>query len=152
MFGEFVQEQGLLFIALAVVVTMLIYSYVGDRLSGFKSVNADGAIRLFNDDAYLLDVRSAGEFKEGYIGEATNISSTELKDKLNQLPKDKEKPILIYCLTGSRSARSAGLLVKNGYKNVSNLAGGINAWKTASLPVATAKSKAKKNKKKAGSK
>ena len=146
MFGEFIQEQALLFIALAIIVTMLIYSYVGDRLAGFKGVNTDEATRLFNDDAFMLDVRTAAEFKEGFIGSATNVSATELSSKMNQLPKDKEKPVLVYCLTGARSARSAATLVKEGYKNVFNLSGGINAWKSAGLPVATPKSK--KNKKK----
>ncbi|WP_319381068.1 rhodanese-like domain-containing protein [Thiomicrorhabdus sp.] len=144
MFMEFVQEQALLFVALAVVVGMLVYSYVGDRIAGYKTVGCDEATRLYNDDAFLLDVRSAGEFKEGYIGEATNISVTDLNSKLSQLPSDKSQPILTYCLSGARSARAAGVLVKNGYTQVYNLSGGINAWKHAGLPVG----KSKKNKKK----
>ncbi len=150
MFSEFVQEQTLLFVALAIVVAMLIYSYVGDRLSGFKSVNTDEATRLFNDGAFLLDVRGTNEYKEGFIGDAVNVTVSELGTRLNVLPKDKEKPILIYCLSGARSAKAASVLVKEGYKNVFNLTGGINAWKAANLPVAKAKSK--KAKKKAGSK
>ena len=146
MFSEFVQEQALLFVALAVVIGMLAYSYLGDRLSGYKSVNTDEATRLFNDDAFLLDVRSAAEFKEGFIGEANNVSVTELTANMNKLPKDKEKPLLVYCLTGARSGRAASMLTKAGYTQVFNLAGGINAWKSAGLPVATLK--AKKNRRK----
>ncbi|MDA3807462.1 MAG: rhodanese-like domain-containing protein [Thiomicrorhabdus sp.] len=146
MFSEFVQEQTLLFIALVVVVAMLAYSYLGDKLSGYKSVNTDEATRLFNDDAFLLDVRTATEFKEGSIGEATNVPVTDLSANMNKLPKDKEKPLLIYCLTGARSGRAAGTLTKAGYTQVFNLAGGINAWKSAGLPVA--KAKAKRNRKK----
>ncbi|MGM0541954.1 MAG: rhodanese-like domain-containing protein [Pseudomonadota bacterium] len=146
MFSEFVQEQALLFVALAVVIAMLAYSYLGDRLSGYKSVNTDEATRLFNDDAFLLDVRTAKEFKEGFIGEATNVPVTELSANMNKLPKDKEKPLLVYCLTGARSKRAAGILTKAGYTQVFNLAGGINAWKSAGLPIAT--TKAKRNRKK----
>jgi rhodanese-related sulfurtransferase len=146
MFSEFVQEQTLLFVALAVVIAMLAYSYLGDRLSGYKSVNTDEATRLFNDDAFLLDVRTATEFKEGSIGEATNVPVTDLSANMNKLPKDKEKPLLIYCLTGARSGRAAGTLTKAGYTQVFNLAGGINAWKSAGLPIA--KAKAKRNRKK----
>ncbi len=146
MFSEFFQEQWPLFVALLVISLMLIYSYVGDRLSGFKGVQADEAVRVFNDGAYMLDVRTAGEFKDGYIGEATNISVTELASKMGQLPADKEAPILVYCQTGARSSRAAGMLAKNGYTNVYNLAGGIMAWKNAGLPVGRQKSK--KNKKK----
>jgi rhodanese-related sulfurtransferase len=146
MFIEFVQEQVLLFIALAVILAMLIYSYVGDRIAGFKSVQADEAVRLYNDDVFMLDVRTAGEFKEGAIGEAQNISVTELSGKLSTLKVDKNEPVLVYCLTGARSSRAASMLVKNGFTQVYNLAGGINAWKSAGLPVTTNRSK--KNRKK----
>ncbi|WP_127471458.1 rhodanese-like domain-containing protein [Thiomicrorhabdus aquaedulcis] len=141
MFIEFMQEQVILFIALAIVVAMLIYSYVGERLAGFKTVNSTEATRIYNDDAYVLDVRTAGEFREGYIGNAVNVSVTELAAKMNTLPKDKTAPVLVYCLSGARSARAAGMLVKNGYTQVFNLAGGLNAWKSAGLPVGRERSK-----------
>lgn len=146
MFSEFFQEQWPLFLAAFVITLMLIYSYVGDRLSGFKGVNAAEAVRLFNDGAYLLDVRTAGEFKDGFIGEATNISVTELGSRIGNLPADKDAPLLVYCQTGARSSRAAGILTKNGYTDVYNLAGGIMAWKNAGYPISTKKSK--KNKKK----
>ncbi|WP_029408347.1 rhodanese-like domain-containing protein [Thiomicrorhabdus sp. Milos-T2] len=146
MFNEFFQDQWPLFVAVAVIIAMLIYSYVGDKIAGYQSVNTDQATRLFNDDAFVLDVRSSGEFREGYIGNALNISAADVGSKLGQLPSDKTTPILIYCLSGARSARAAGTLAKNGYTNVNNLSGGINAWKAAGLPVG--KEKSKKNKKK----
>ncbi|WP_321325923.1 rhodanese-like domain-containing protein [Thiomicrorhabdus sp.] len=146
MFNEFFQEQWPLFVAAFVITIMLIYSYVGDKLAGYKSVNSDAATRLYNDDAFVLDVRTAGEYREGYIGNATNISSTEISSKMGLLPKDKDAPILVYCLSGARSARAAGAIAKAGYTNVNNLSGGINAWKAAGLPVGREKSK--KNKKK----
>ncbi|MDX1347999.1 MAG: rhodanese-like domain-containing protein [Thiomicrorhabdus chilensis] len=146
MFIEFVQEQMLLFVALIVIILMLIYTYVGDRIAGYKSVQTDEAIRLYNDDAFMLDVRTAGEFKEGAIGNATNISVTELPSKIDSLKADKSQPVLVYCLTGARSSRAASMLVKKGFTQVYNLAGGINAWKSAGLPVGSVKSK--KNRKK----
>ncbi|MBN2646654.1 MAG: rhodanese-like domain-containing protein [Thiotrichales bacterium] len=141
MFVEFMQEQLLLFIALLVVVLMLVYSYVGDKISGFKTVSTDEAIRLYNDEAFVLDVRSAGEYREGYIGNALNISVSELPAKLSQLPADKTQPILVYCLSGGRSSRAAGILAKNGYQSVFNLSGGITAWKAGGLPVGRERSK-----------
>ncbi len=146
MFGEFVEEQFLLFVALVVVVLMLIYSYVGDKLAGFKTISADEAIRLYNDDAFVLDVRSSGEYKDGFIGEATNVAVGDLATNLNKLPNDKSKPILVYCLSGGRSARAAGTLVKNGYTEVNNLRGGITAWKAANLPLNKPKSKKSRKK------
>jgi rhodanese-related sulfurtransferase len=147
MFSEFFNEQWPLFLAAFVITLMLIYSYIGDKLAGFSSVGTDEAIRLFNDDAYLLDVRTAGEYNDGYIGEANNISVTELASRIGHLPADKEQPIMVYCATGSRSSRAAAMLAKNGYTKVFNLSGGITAWKNANLPVGRQK-KSKKNKKK----
>ncbi|MDG6774400.1 rhodanese-like domain-containing protein [Thiomicrorhabdus sp. ZW0627] len=147
MFIEFMQEQQLLFIALVVIIAMLAYSYVGDRIAGYKSVGADKAIRLYNDDAFLLDVRSAGEFKDGSIANAVNISVTDLAKNLDRISVEKDAPILVYCMTGARSSRAASILVKSGFTNVYNLSGGITAWKNAGLPVGTP-ARSKKNKKK----
>ena len=146
MINEFIQEQLLLFIAAAVILAMLIYSYVGDKIAGYTSVGTDAATRLFNDDAYILDVRTPGEYKEGAIGQATNISVTELASKIDTLKVDKDAPILVYCLSGARSGRAASMLSKKGFTKVHNLAGGMNAWKSAGLPVSSVKSK--KNRKK----
>jgi len=148
MFGEFFNEQWPLFLATFVIILMLIYSYVGDRLSGFQSVGADQAVRVFNDGAYVLDVRTAGEYKGGYIGEAINISVSDLASRMGQLPADKEASILVYCQSGARSSRAAGMIAKNGYTNVYNLSGGISTWKNANLPVGVQKSKKNKSKKK----
>ncbi len=152
-FIAFIDEQTILLIALAVITGMLIYSYLGDKLGGFKSVPADEAVRLFNQDAWVLDVRSEAEYKTGFIGAATNISSTEMKTKLASIMKHKDELVLVYCQSGGRSASVAKLLVKAGFVNVNNLQGGILSWKAAGLPLNTPKSlrKQKKPKKKAKS-
>jgi len=149
MFLEFVQHEIFLFIALAVIVTMLVYSYIGDKISGFTSVNADEAVRLYNQDAFVLDVRTPAEYQSGFIGEATNISSTDIRQKLDQIKSHKEEPVLVYCQSGARSSGVARMLVKEGFTQVNNLSGGILAWKGAGLPINTARSlKKQKNAKK----
>ena len=146
MFNEFFQEQWPLFLAVFIITLVLVYSYFGDKLAGFKGVNTDEAVRLFNDDAFLLDVRTAGEYKEGFIGEALNISVSEIDSNMNKMPKDKETSILVYCQTGARSSKAAARLAKEGYQNVFNLNGGIAAWQTAGLPVVRKKPSKKKKK------
>lgn len=146
MFSEFFQEQWPLFLAVFIITLVLVYSYFGDKIAGFKGVNTDEAVRLFNDDAFLLDVRTAGEYKEGFIGEALNISVSEIDSNMNKMPKDKETSILVYCQTGARSSKAAARLAKEGYQNVFNLNGGIAAWQTAGLPVVRKKPSKKKKK------
>lgn len=149
MFIEFVEQQVLLFIALAVVIVMLVYSYIGDKLAGYQSVTADEAVRLYNQDAWVLDVRTEGEYRSGFIGEAQNISSTEISSKMNSILSHKDEPVLVYCQSGARSASVAKALVKQGFTRVHNLSGGIMTWKSAGLPINTPRSLRKqKNEKK----
>ncbi|WP_024851951.1 rhodanese-like domain-containing protein [Hydrogenovibrio kuenenii] len=149
MFIEFVHEQLLLFVALAVIVGMLGYSYFGDKVSGFKTVNADEAVRLYNSGAWVLDVRTDAEFRGGFIGEAENISSTDVSKRLASLDSHKDDDVLVYCQSGARSASVARMLVKQGFSKVHNLSGGIMSWKSAGLPVnkPVSKKQLKKNRK-----
>ncbi len=140
MIFEFVQHEIYLFIALAVVIVMLVYSYVGDKLAGYTAVNSDEAVRLYNQDAFLLDVRSASEYQSGFIGEAENISSTDIRQNLTQIASHKNDPVLVYCQSGGRSSSVARLLVKEGFTQVHNLSGGIMTWKSAGLPINTTRS------------
>ena len=150
MFSEFVQEQILLFIALGVIVVMLVSNYLSDKVSGFTSVNADEAVRLYNQGAKVLDVRTDAEYKTGFIGEAVNVSPSELMRKLDAMKVDKEQDIMIYCQSGARSASAARQLVKNGYTKVHNLSGGIMAWKNAYLPLNKPVSKKKQKRSQQG--
>lgn len=150
MFIEFVQEQIFLFIALAVIVVMLVSTYYSDKISGFKAVSEDDAVRLYNSGAWVLDVRTEAEYKTGFIGEAENISSGEVAKKIDSLASHKDEDVLVYCQSGARSASVAKLLVKNGFTKVNNLRGGIMAWKNAGLPVNKPVSKKKLKKENKG--
>ncbi|MGC9385724.1 MAG: rhodanese-like domain-containing protein [Hydrogenovibrio sp.] len=148
MFIEFVEEQIFLFIALGVIAVMLAYSYFGDRLSGYQTVNADEAVRLYNAGAWVLDVRSDAEYKTGFIGEAEHISSTEVAKKMETIRPHKDELVLVYCQSGMRSASVAKTLVKEGFTKVNNLSGGILSWKNAGLPLNKPVSKKKLRKEK----
>lgn len=146
MFMEFVEDQVFLFIALGVIILMLIYSYVGDKLAGFQTVSAEEAVKVFNRDAWVLDVRSEGEYKTGYIGEAENIASTDIAKKMESILKHKDEEVLVYCQSGGRSAMVAGKLVKQGFTKVHNLRGGVMSWKLAGYPLNMPQSKKQKKK------
>jgi rhodanese-related sulfurtransferase len=80
----------------------------------------------------LVDVRTAEEFVGGYISGAVNISLQELDGKMAKIPKD--KPVVIYCRSGNRSAYAARALLQAGYTDVYDL-GGIIEWARQGLPV-----------------
>ncbi|SKD01228.1 Rhodanese-related sulfurtransferase [Chitinophaga ginsengisegetis] len=80
----------------------------------------------------VFDVRTAGEFSTGHLPHALQADYTkkeEFKDRVQYL--DKKKPVYIYCLSGGRSAAAAKWMRENGFANVVELDGGINAWKRA---------------------
>lgn len=85
----------------------------------------------------LVDVRTPGEYAMGHLANAKlmDISTGAFEQGMGSL--DKEKPVLVYCAVGGRSATAADLLVSAGFKNVINLAGGIVEWQQAGLPVTT---------------
>ncbi len=84
----------------------------------------------------ILDVRTAEEFKTGHIKNALQADwkdQAQFKDRVQYV--DKNRPVYIYCLVGGRSAAAAEWMRENGYNDVIELKGGINAWKKANKPV-----------------
>ncbi len=85
----------------------------------------------------LLDVRTPEEFKEGHLKNAVNINFYD-DDFAQQVVKlDKNKPLLVYCAKGGRSASAAEQMAKSGFTALYELDGGIIAWKKAGKPVVT---------------
>ena len=78
-----------------------------------------------NEDIFLLDVREQDERAISSIG-GYLIPLATLPKRMNEL--DPAREIVVYCRSGSRSARAADFLRRSGYKSVKNLVGGINAW------------------------
>lgn len=95
-------------------------------------VSAEETRRL-SPDAFLLDVREQDEFADGHVPGAHWVPQSELASRLDELPCD--RPILAICRSGNRSLRAAQFLAQMGRTNVSNLAGGMTAWREAGLPV-----------------
>lgn len=82
---------------------------------------------LKNDEVQLVDVRTVKEFNENYIEGAENIVFDDNFDqKLEELQKD--KPVIVYCRSGRRSAKCADILAQRGFKKIYDLKGGITQW------------------------
>ena len=91
--------------------------------------------------AQVLDVRTSDEFQNGHIEGAINadVSSPAFAQIADGLAKD--KTVFVYCLSGARSSSAAGMLKEMGFKSIVNLTGGMLAWQSANLPVATGEAK-----------
>jgi len=80
-------------------------------------------------NALLIDVREPPEFSAGYIEGAINIPLRSLTDSLNQIPKD--RPVILYCSSGYRTAMGVMSLQMLGYNNVKGFPPSIQGWKAA---------------------
>jgi len=117
------------------------------NIAGYVGANViDGDVELFHADeidrlvaegGFLLDVRTTGEFKRGHIEGAVNIPIDEIRDRHEELPRD--RMLLVHCLTGIRSYIVCRILKQLGYK-VRNLSGGyivycaVNPSRCAGIP------------------
>ncbi|MHB1236483.1 MAG: rhodanese-like domain-containing protein [Gallionella sp.] len=115
---------------------MLLWSYFGNRFKGVKEVNSSGALQLINHkNAVVLDVREPGEYESGHVLNSKLIPLGKLKERIGELEKYKDHSIVVLCRSGNRSGTACFILGKHGFNQAYNLAGGIQAWKKANLPV-----------------
>ena len=91
-----------------------------------QSIDWDKALEMNKNGAIFVDVRNPPELNEGYAPEAKNVPLGELKDRLAELPKDKD--LLIYCRSGRRSEAATNYLLSQGYTRVYNVLGGYLAF------------------------
>ncbi|HHH43165.1 MAG TPA: rhodanese-like domain-containing protein [Gammaproteobacteria bacterium] len=134
--AEFTGNHPILILAFIGTLGAFFASEIMRRLGGMKSVDPTQATRLSNrENAVFLDTREEKEYREGHIPEAIHIPLKQLPERVAELNKYKELPIIAYCRSGNRSSSIGNILKKNGFENVYNLSGGIAAWQNASLPV-----------------
>jgi len=88
-------------------------------------------IRL--EDEFLLDVRTPDEFSLGSLPGAINIPLDEIRDRMDEIPKD--KPVYVFCAVGLRGYLAYRILVQHGYDKVRNLSGGLKIYKAATAPI-----------------
>ena len=103
-----------------------------DRAQPVDQIGPEEAARLLATGAGLIDVREIEEWRVGRAPEAIHIPLGELGARLEDLPGD--RTLVMICRSGSRSAAAAAALVGIGLPAV-NLAGGMQAWQAAGLPV-----------------
>ncbi len=132
---QFVINNWILFLALFIVLGLLAQGPVLQRLRGVRTVGTAEAIQLINRErAVVVDVREPKEFADGHIPAAINLPLSAFPDRLREIERHKQRPVILSCRTSQRSARAANLLAKAGFNTPVVLAGGITAWQSEHLP------------------
>ncbi|MDA0225315.1 MAG: rhodanese-like domain-containing protein [Proteobacteria bacterium] len=132
---EFAREN-ILLIAIALMSGgMLLWPFLRNGVGG-SQVDTNQATQMINrQDALLLDVRELAEWNQGRVLGARHVPAGELEARAGEVSKKKDKPVIVYCESGTRASSAAGVLRKHGYTNVFSLAGGFTGWRHAGLPV-----------------
>ena len=101
--------------------------YVGANLlnGDFKQVNVDLLRELVEHNSHIIDVRERKEYANGHIKNAINIPLSELRERINEIPK--EKPVYLHCRTGQRSYNATLALQNLGFNNIYNITGSFLA-------------------------
>jgi hydroxyacylglutathione hydrolase len=111
---------------------------LNDRPELIRKIERITAPALFEllaqpDAPYVLDVRSEKEWRANHLAGSHNIPLGKLRERLGDVPKD--RPVVIHCEGGYRSAIGASLLAHAGHHELTDLVGGIKAWLASQLPV-----------------
>ena len=142
---EFAANHMLLMTALLFSFFLLIFTELRRKAGGLVNVEPQDAVKLINNDAVVLDLRSPEAFAKGHIVNAKNIPFDELDAKNDKLESFRSKPIVAVCDSGMTSTRAVTLLRKSGFQSVYGLKGGISGWTQANLPLVTARQTRKKS-------
>jgi len=106
------------------------------RVHAFAALSATQAVRLMNQGALVIDLRSKELYDAGHIVDARNVPAAELESQADALKKWRDKSVITYCDSGANGAGAARSLMKLGFTKVFNLQGGLNAWVKDNLPLA----------------
>jgi rhodanese-related sulfurtransferase len=136
LFQQFVQANWMLILIFLMSGAMLIWPLIQRQRRGMTEIGTKQATRLINSErAAALDVRETREFLDGKVPGAIHIPLSQLKDRVGELARHKERPNITYDPRGLRSRGAGAVLHREGFTQLYNLTGGHKAWKDAGLPL-----------------
>ncbi len=133
---EFSTNHPMLAVAFIALLTAVFFNEFRMASQNFSSLTPAGAIALMNnEEVVLLDVREPAETVIGKITKAIQIPVSSIAQRIGELDKYKNKNIIVYCKSGTRSRIACRALNKAGFEKVYSLNGGLTAWQDAHLPI-----------------
>ena len=113
--------------------------FVIEGRRGGQPVSPQQATNMVNkQEGVLLDVRAEDDFRAAHIAGSVNIPHSQLEERLAELDKYKEKPLILVCNHGNTASASGRMLRGKGFASVWRLRGGLQAWRADKLPVVKA--------------
>jgi len=132
---KFLLDTWYLFLAAAISGGLLAWPLLNKGAGGSSKVSTNDAVNLINrEKAVLIDVSEPAEYAAGHPMGAKSVPLAQIETS-NALPKNKALPLVVVCATGARATKAVAALKKLGFENTRALAGGLEAWRAANLPV-----------------
>ncbi len=133
---EFSTNHPMLAVAFIALLIAVFFNEFRMASQNFSSLTPAGAIALMNnEDVVLLDVREPAETTIGKITKAIQIPVSSIAQRIGEMDKYKDKNVIVYCKSGTRSSIACRALNKAGFEKVYSLNGGLTAWQDAHLPI-----------------
>jgi rhodanese-related sulfurtransferase len=115
-------------------IATLLLAYLNSKTA--KSVSPQAAAILVNKaDGAFLDIRERKDFEKGHIVDAINIPLAKLQERITELEKNKETPLIVVCQMGHHSGEAVKILQAKGFTTVFKMFGGMAEWNAQNLPV-----------------
>ena len=128
--------QNLLLVACTIVSgAALVFFSIRQPAKGSVVTPTQATLLINREDAQVIDVRETDEYVSGHVPESRSIPAGSIDERLADLEKNKDAPLIVVCQSGARSAKVVEKLKGKGFAKVFNLAGGIAAWREAGLPL-----------------
>jgi len=133
---EFAVNHPLLVGGFIVVLGLLVWTEIMNRLRGVKELSPAQAVSWINDpNAVIVDVSPVADFNRGHIVNARNVQASRLSDPDAEIAKLKDHRLLVVCKTGPTAVAAANNLRKLGASEVAVLKGGMAQWRNEQFPV-----------------
>ena len=131
----FISNNPVLFLLFFVILGFIVFNEYKTITQKFKNISPQDAVFLINNDAFILDVRESSELDQGVIKNSKHINFSSVQTSLDSIKKFSDKPTIVYCKSGTRSAAISNMLSKNSFLEVYSMKGGFEAWVSDNLPV-----------------
>lgn len=132
---KFFLDTWYLFATAAVSGGLLLWPLLNRGGTSDRRVSPNDAVQLINRErAVLIDVSEPQEFAAGHAAGSKSVPFATIETATN-LPKNKTLPLVVVCRTGARAGRAVATLRKLGFQNARSLAGGLESWRAANLPI-----------------
>ena len=131
----FISNNPVLFLLFFVILGFIVFNEYKTITQKFKNISPQDAVFLINNNAFILDVRESSELDQGVIKNSKHINFSSVQTSLDSIKKFSDKPTIVYCKSGARSATISNMLSKNSFLEVYSMKGGFEAWVSDNLPV-----------------